>query len=53
MRFLIIASFSDSLVGFRKPLIQALIDNCLSVYAAASDRIENTRVNKELLAMGS
>ncbi|MDM1717157.1 glycosyltransferase family 4 protein [Thiopseudomonas alkaliphila] len=52
MRFLILASLSGSLTGFRKPLIQALIDNGLEVHAAAPELIANSKVVNELSAMG-
>ena len=52
MRFLILASLSGSLTGFRKPLIQALVDNGLEVHAAAPELIANSKVVNELSAMG-
>ena len=52
MRFLILASLSGSLTGFRKPLIQALIDNGLEVHAAAPELLANSKVVNELSAMG-
>lgn len=54
MKFLILASLAGSLTGFRKPLIQALLDHSLEVHAAASDLLgaENQRVAEQLYAMG-
>lgn len=52
MRFLILASLSGSLTGFRKPLIQALVDNGLEVHAAAPELLANSKVVNELSAMG-
>ncbi len=52
MRFLIIASLSGSLTGFRKPLIQALVDNGLEVHAAAPELLANSKVVNELSVMG-
>lgn len=52
MRFLILASLSGSLTGFRKPLIQALLDNGLEVHAAAPELLANSKVVNELSAMG-
>jgi glycosyltransferase involved in cell wall biosynthesis len=52
VRFLILASLSGSLTGFRKPLIQALVDNGLEVHAAAPELLANSKVVNELSAMG-
>lgn len=52
MKFLILASLSGSLTGFRKPLIQALLDHGLEVHAAAPELLVNTKVVNELSAMG-
>lgn len=52
MKFLILASLSASLTGFRKPLIQALVDNGLEVHAAAPELLANRKVVNELSAMG-
>lgn len=52
MRFLILASLSGSLTGFRKPLIQALVDNGLEVHAAAPELLANSKAVNELSAMG-
>lgn len=52
MRFLILASLSGSLTGFRKPLIQALVDNGLEVHVAAPELLANGKVVNELSAMG-
>jgi len=52
VRFLILASLSGSLTGFRKPLIQALVDNSLEVHAAAPELLANSKVVNELSAMG-
>lgn len=52
MRFLILASLSGSLTGFRKPLVQALVDNGLEVHVAAPELIANSKVVNELSAMG-
>lgn len=52
MRFLVLASLSGSLTGFRKPLIKALVDNGLEVHAAAPELLANSKVVNELSAMG-
>src|SRR5690554_1978087 len=52
MKFFILASLSGSLTGFRKPLIQALVDNGLEVHAAAPELLANSKVVNELSAMG-
>ena len=50
--FLIIASQAASFVGFRRPLIQALLDAGLTVHAAAPDLTTNERVRASLEGMG-
>jgi len=52
VRFLILASLAGSLTGFRKPLIQALVDNGLEVHAVAPELLANSKVVNELSAMG-
>lgn len=52
MKFLILASLSGSLTGFRKSLIQALLDHGIEVHAAAPELLANTKVLNELSAMG-
>lgn len=52
MKFLILAGLADSLAGFRKPLVQALVDNGLEVHAAAPELLANSKVVNELSAMG-
>lgn len=52
MKFLILASLADSLTGFRKPLIQALVSQSMEVHAAAPELISNTKVLNELSVMG-
>ena len=50
--FLIIASLANSFIGFRKPLIQALLAKGLTVHAAAPELLTNERVKTELEGMG-
>src|SRR5690625_2342436 len=50
--FLIIASLANSFVGFRRPLIQALLEAGLSVHAAAPGLSSNKRVQSTLQKMG-
>src|SRR5690625_5320744 len=50
--FLIIASQAVSLVGFRRPLIQALLDAGLTVHAAAPELTTNEPARGILQAMG-
>jgi len=45
MKFFILTSLSGSLTGFRKPLIQALVDNGLEVHAAAPDEAKSEVYN--------
>ncbi|MDM1695096.1 glycosyltransferase family 4 protein [Thiopseudomonas alkaliphila] len=52
MKFLLIAGFADSLIAFRKPLIQALLNQGLSVHVAAPELLENTQVMAELKQLG-
>ncbi|ART81779.1 glycosyltransferase family 1 protein [Oceanisphaera profunda] len=52
MTFLIIASLAGSLTGFRKPLIQALLDEGLTVHAAAPELTSGCITAKELSSMG-
>lgn len=52
MKFLILASLANSLTGFRKPLIQALVAQGLEVHAAAPELLDNQKVVDELSAMG-
>ena len=52
MKFLLIAGFSDSLIAFRKPLIQALLDQGLTLHVAAPELLENTQVMAELKQLG-
>lgn len=52
MSFLLIAGFADSLIAFRKPLIQALLDQGLTVHVAAPELLENTQVMAELKQLG-
>lgn len=52
MKFLLIASVANSLVGFRKPLIIALLDRGLEVHVAAPEILNNENVMSELLALG-
>lgn len=51
-KFLIIASAAPSFIGFRKPLIQALLAKGLTVHAAAPELLTNERVKTELEGMG-
>ena len=52
MKFLIVAGFADSLIGFRKPLILALLDKGLSVHVAAPELTTNNKVISELHSLG-
>lgn len=51
-KFLLIAGFADSLIGFRKPLIIALLDQGLEVHVAAPELVANQAVMSELTALG-
>src|SRR5690625_6248718 len=50
--FLIIASQANSFAGFRKPLIQALLEAGLTVHAAAPELTTNERTREVLQPMG-
>ena len=52
MKFLVIASHANSLVGFRKPLIVALLEKGLEVHVAAPELISNETVTSKLTALG-
>lgn len=53
MKFLIIASFANSLIGFRKPFIVALLNKGLEVHVAAPELLENQTITSELKALGA
>jgi glycosyltransferase involved in cell wall biosynthesis len=48
MKFLLIAGFAESLIGFRKPLILALLSKGLAVHVAAPELTINAEVMCEL-----
>lgn len=50
--FLIIAGLAGSLIGFRKPFIQALLAEGITVHAAAPELLSNEKVKTELESMG-
>lgn len=52
MTFLLIASFPDSLVKFRGPLLQALLAKGLDVHVAAPDLSGAEDIRSELVAQG-
>lgn len=52
MKFLLIAGFPDSLLHFRGPLIQALLDCGLEVHVAAPDLPEGSELRTRLEAKG-
>lgn len=52
MKFLVIAGYADSLVGFRKPLITALLDKGLEVHVTAPGLLSNKDIVLELTALG-
>lgn len=52
MKFLLIASYPDSLIKFRGPLLRALIAVGLEVHVAAPDLAETPDVCAELKALG-
>lgn len=52
MRFLLIAGFPDSLLHFRGPLIQALLDCGLEVHVAAPDLLKGGKLRTRLEANG-
>lgn len=52
MKILIIAGLAGSLIGFRKPFIQALLAEDITVHAAAPELLSNEKVKAELESMG-
>jgi len=52
MKFLLIASFPDSLVKFRGPLLQALLSKGLEVHVAAPDVSGSAEIRAQLKKMG-
>ena len=50
--FLLIASFPDSLIKFRGPLLQALLAKGLDVHVAAPDLAVAEDIRRELMALG-
>jgi glycosyltransferase involved in cell wall biosynthesis len=52
MKILLVAGFSDSLIGFRKPLIVALLNQGLTVHVAAPELSTNKKALSELRALG-
>jgi glycosyltransferase involved in cell wall biosynthesis len=52
MKILVVASFADSLIGFRKPLILALLNKGLVVHVAAPELTTNNKVISELHSLG-
>ncbi len=52
MRFLLIAGYAESLIGFRKPLIEALLKQDVKVHVAAPELLENAIVIAELTELG-
>lgn len=52
MSFLIVAGLAGSLVGFRKPFIQSLLAEGITVHAAAPELLSNEKVKIELESMG-
>ena len=52
MTFLLIASFPDSLIKFRGPLLQALLAKGLDVHVAAPDLSGTADIRRQLIAMG-
>ncbi len=52
MKFLLVASFASSLIGFRKPLIIALLERGLEVHVAAPELLDNQVVMSELTSLG-
>lgn len=52
MKFLIIASLAHSLIGFRKPLIIALLNKGLEVHVAAPELLTDQTVMSEMNALG-
>ncbi|MBA6420245.1 glycosyltransferase family 4 protein [Pseudomonas sp. 5Ae-yellow] len=51
-RFLLVAGFSDSLINFRGPLVEALVDAGLEVHAAAPDLTSNAAIASKLSGWG-
>lgn len=52
MNFLLIASFADSILGFRGPLLEALLGRGLTVHVAAPDLPPDSLVRRALEARG-
>jgi glycosyltransferase involved in cell wall biosynthesis len=52
MTFLLIASFPDSLIKFRGPLLRALLAKGLDVHVAAPDLSQAEDIRRELIALG-
>lgn len=52
MCFLLIASFAESLIAFRKLLLQSLLNQNLIIHVAAPELLENTQVMAELKQLG-
>jgi len=52
MKFLLIASFPDSLIKFRGPLLRALLSQGLDVHVAAPDLSGAKSIRDELTALG-
>lgn len=52
MRFLLIAGFPDSLLQFRGPLIEALLERGLEVHVAAPDLADDSELRDILISRG-
>lgn len=52
MKFLLIAGFADSVIGFRKALIVELLNKGLEVHVAAPDLLENQAISLKLRNLG-
>lgn len=52
MKFFIVASFANSLINFRKPLILALLNKGLTVHVAAPELLASTEVMSQLNELG-
>lgn len=52
MKFLLIAGIANSLINFRKPLIEALLNKGLTVHVAAPELTTNAEVMAELNKLG-
>jgi len=52
MKFLVVASFAESLIGFRGPLITALQNRGLQVHVAAPELIPGSAIRLQLEAQG-